>query len=40
MSADSDDDNDGVEDSEDYAPLDPEVQFAPVIVGGQQLRGH
>ena len=29
MSADLDDDNDGVEDSEDYAPLDPEVQFAP-----------
>ena len=39
MSADSDDDNDGVEDSEDYAPLDPEVQFAPVIVGGSAVKG-
>ena len=39
MQADADDDNDGVEDSEDYAPLDPDVQYAPIGVNGSGVKG-
>ncbi|MEK9820455.1 MAG: thrombospondin type 3 repeat-containing protein, partial [Pseudomonadales bacterium] len=39
LEADSDDDGDGVLDEDDYAPLDPLVQYAPVVVGGGGVKG-
>ena len=39
MSADPDDDNDGVNDDEDYAPLDPDIQYAPIGVTGSGVKG-